>query len=251
MLNGSFSFIVAKRILSALEQNGPTRKTNLATKSGLNYNACLKYIDMLKLLEWIDITHNKSTLISITTLGREINERLFQYPGLETTLVSTKENFVFEDNNMSLARENGPRLTTNTLEGTSKAVTKKGGKANVMLVDDEPDVLLTYRSFLSYKDYNVHGFQDAYSALQKVASTGSSYFDLIILDIRMSDINGLQLFQSLRIMTPSSKFLFISALDAAKELVTLLPNINKEQVLRKPVEKGYFVSKVETILMSG
>jgi CheY-like chemotaxis protein/predicted transcriptional regulator len=238
MLRGSFSFIVAKRILSALEHNGPTKKTGLAVNSRLNYNVCLKYINMLKLLGWIDITHDKWTFVTITELGREVNGRLFHYDGLDI------ESPVVEE------KSHAPQIATpSKLQDRPSTKHKtKGFKGNIMLVDDESDILLTYRSFLSPIGYNVEGFLDPYSALQKVASSKLEYFDLVILDIRMPEINGLQLYQSLKIMTPSSKFLFVSSLDAAKELVTILPGVSQEQVLQKPLNKEYFVKRVESIL---
>ena len=53
---GSFSFDVIKRILGVLNEDGATmKKTNLGSKSGVNYNVCLRYILMLSSLGWVDV----------------------------------------------------------------------------------------------------------------------------------------------------------------------------------------------------
>lgn len=241
-LKGSFSFIVAKRMLSALEESGPTGRTNLAVYCRLNYNVCLKYINMLKMLGWVDVRRGTSTQITITKMGSEVNAKLFRYSGLDVNEALTDPSL---DGRIVVAEKSSrPEASS---KASQHAKLNRKGRLNIMLVDDEPDILLTYRSFLAPNGYNVEGVSDPYSALQKVASK-ASHFDLIILDIRMPGINGLQLYQSLRIMSPSSRFLFVSSLDAARELVTVLPEVSQEQVMQKPVDKDLFIRKVQSIL---
>jgi CheY-like chemotaxis protein/predicted transcriptional regulator len=249
---GSFSFIVVKRILSALEHEGPTKKTNLAVSSRLNYNVCLKYINMLELLGWISITQDKWTFITITELGKQVNEKLIHYSDSDNGMTfggqENDSNDVPIGTPLKASLRNQTERFDKLKEQPPANKASSGVMGNVMLVDDEPDIVLTYRSFLALKGYNVEGFSDPFLALQKVASSKAPRFDLIILDIRMPGINGLQLYQSLKIMSPSSKFLFVSSLDAARELVTLLPGISQEQVLQKPINKDYFVKRVEFVL---
>jgi DNA-binding NarL/FixJ family response regulator len=61
------------------------------------------------------------------------------------------------------------------------------------------------------------------SSTPTTTSTNASYFSLVITDIRMPGLNGIQLYQILKALCPNVKILFISALDAAQELVTSLP----------------------------
>jgi response regulator RpfG family c-di-GMP phosphodiesterase len=35
---------------------------------------------------------------------------------------------------------------------------EKHSQNSIMLVDDEPDMLLTYKTFLSSENYNIHAF---------------------------------------------------------------------------------------------
>ena len=120
---------------------------------------------------------------------------------------------------------------------------------HVLLVDDEHDVLLTYRSFLEDAGYNVDAFSDPQESLKKFAERPSSYYDLVILDIRMPGVNGLQLYNRMKAINSDIKIIFLSALDAAEELLSILPGAkNKETFIRKPVDLRMFLNAVKTVL---
>ena len=226
---GSFSFDVTKRILCALFNDGSLKKTTLATKTRLNYNVCLRYIQMLKVLGWINV----SSEISITETGRNVMKRLLNQPSSDI------------QNNSSYDMSSN----SSTLESDKKLDQAITHNQNIMIVDDESDVLLTYESFLSYAGFNVSTFADSYEALRDFASNPRLY-DLVVLDIRMENLNGLQLYQSMKAMNPSSKILFASALDAAKELTSILPDIESQDIIKKPVDRENFIKVIKMALGS-
>jgi CheY-like chemotaxis protein/predicted transcriptional regulator len=226
---GSFSFDVTKRILCTLFDDGSLKKTALATKTRLNYNVCLRYIQMLKVLGWINV----SSEISITETGRNVMKRLLNQPSSDI------------QNNSSYDMSSN----SSTLESDKKLDQAITHNQNIMIVDDESDVLLTYESFLSYAGFNVSTFADSYEALRDFASNPRLY-DLVILDIRMENLNGLQLYQSMKAMNPSSKILFASALDAAKELTSILPDIESQDIIKKPVDRENFIKVIKMALGS-
>jgi two-component system, OmpR family, response regulator ChvI len=122
-----------------------------------------------------------------------------------------------------------------------------------MVVDDEPDTLFTYELFLSDEGYNVEAFTDPQEALKHFvqlsgAFSSSSYYQLVLLDIRMPRLNGLQLFNTIKTLSPNTKIMFCSALDVAEELVSILPDIEHDCIIRKPVERQYFISKINSAL---
>ena len=226
---GSFSFDVTKRILCTLFNDGSLKKTTLATKTRLNYNVCLRYIQMLKVLGWINV----SSEISITETGRNVMKRLLNQPSSDI------------QNNSSYDMSSN----SSTIESDKKLDQAMTHNQNIMIVDDESDVLLTYESFLSYAGFNVSTFADSYEALRDFASNPRLY-DLVVLDIRMENLNGLQLYQSMKAMNPSSKILFASALDAAKELTSILPDIESQDIIKKPVDRENFIKVIKMALGS-
>ena len=125
---------------------------------------------------------------------------------------------------------------------------EKHSQKNIMLVDDEPDLLLTYKTFLSSENYNIHAFTDSQEALYHFAQVDLSYYGLVILDIRMPGLNGLQLYYRLKAINPNIKILFLSALDAANEMISILPDVKLDDVIRKPVEQDQFLNKLKAVL---
>ncbi|MDW0283408.1 MAG: response regulator [Nitrososphaeraceae archaeon] len=120
-----------------------------------------------------------------------------------------------------------------------------------MLIDDEEDLLTVYKLFLSSAGYtNLKAFSDPREGLKHVVDLKDpSHYDLAILDIRMGDINGIQLYQILKIMHPNIKVLFVSTLDATEELMTFFPGLRPSDFIRKPIEQEHFIKKVKDILL--
>lgn len=222
---GSFSFDVTKRILCTLFNDGSIKKTSLATKTRLNYNVCIRYLQMLKVLGWLEV----SSEVSITETGRNVMNRLLNQPSSDI------------QNNSSY------HLESISLESSNKLHESSNQNPSIMVVDDEPDVLLTYESFLSNAGFNVSTFEEPYKALADFTSNPRLY-DLIILDIRMENLNGLQLYQCMKAINPNSKILFASALDAAKELTSILPDIKSQDIIKKPVDRENFIKTVKIAL---
>lgn len=114
----------------------------------------------------------------------------------------------------------------------------------VMLVDDEPDVVAVFKSFLLQDGYYVEAFSDSHRALQAFARSQSRHFDLVILDIRMSSMNGLQLYRRLKAIDPYIKVIFLTALEATEELVSVLDGVTSVDVMKKPIDRKHFLQRV-------
>lgn len=127
-------------------------------------------------------------------------------------------------------------------------VQKQKSEINIMLVDDEPETLATFNTILNDENYKVDTFRNADEAIRSFAATDPSHYDLIVSDVRMSPVNGLELYARLRELSPSIKMLFVSALEGIEEVVSVLPGVKKSQILRKPVSKEHFVGAVKTML---
>lgn len=121
---------------------------------------------------------------------------------------------------------------------------------NIMLVDDEPDVLSSFQISLFEEGYNVIPFSKSKEAVKHLIDLDNptSYYDLAIIDIRMPELNGIQLYHMLKIINKNLKVLFISALDAADEILSMFPEITSRNIIRKPVSQSHFVNKVKDII---
>jgi CheY-like chemotaxis protein len=125
---------------------------------------------------------------------------------------------------------------------------KKNKNKRIIIVDDDEDVLFTYRSFLKDYDYHIACLTDPALTLNYIKDLPNFNDLLIILDIRMKNLNGFQLHQQIKSIDSTIKILFVTALDILDEVLTIVPGISKEQIMRKPVDKKLFTNTVKKIL---
>ena len=127
---------------------------------------------------------------------------------------------------------------------------KNNNKKRIILVDDEQDILFTYKLVLENYDYHVTSFTDPSIALNYIRDISDFNDLLVVLDIRMKNVNGLQLHQQIKAIDPTIKIIFITALDILDELLTIVPGISQDQIMRKPVDNKEFTNTVEKLLNS-
>jgi CheY-like chemotaxis protein len=122
----------------------------------------------------------------------------------------------------------------------------------ILLLDDDKDILLTLNTFLRSEGYcNVKPFFDSREMLRHLLGMKKAlYYRLAIIDIRIPDINGIQVYQMLKILTPPIKTIFLTALDAADELTRLMPEIKSADIMRKPVDQDAFIKTVNDKVVS-
>ena len=108
----------------------------------------------------------------------------------------------------------------------------------------------TYKYILSAEGYNVEAFTDPQEALKHFVQLPdpSSHYKLAVLDIRIPKLNGLQLFYQMKKLSPRIKIMFCSALEIAEELISVLPDLKHNYIIRKPVEREYFINKINSAL---
>ena len=107
---------------------------------------------------------------------------------------------------------------------------KRNDAKRVILVDDEQDILFTYRMFLRVYDYHITSFTDPTIALNYIRDIPNFNHLLVILDIRMKDLNGFQLYQQIKAIDPTIKILFVTALDILDEFSTIVPGNQKNKL---------------------
>jgi CheY-like chemotaxis protein len=125
---------------------------------------------------------------------------------------------------------------------------KINNNKRIILVDDEQDILFTYKAFLQDYNYEVTSFTDPSIALNYIRDHSDFKDLLVILDIRMKNLNGFQLHQQIKAIDPTIKILFITALDILDELLSIVPGVSKEQIMRKPVDKKIFTNTIKKLI---
>lgn len=132
--------------------------------------------------------------------------------------------------------------------GGFKKFNKQNKNKRIILVDDEEDVIFTYKIFLEKYDYGITAFTDPNLALNYIRDLSNFDDLLIVLDIRMKNLNGIQLHHQLKAIDPTIKIIFITALDIVDEFSTIIPGLEKEYIIRKPVDKKTFINTIKKLI---
>jgi CheY-like chemotaxis protein len=152
--------------------------------------------------------------------------------------------------NASVLHNHDNDYYSRTENGLSSHRKNNNNKKRIILVDDEQDILFTYKTILTNYDYHVTSFTDPSIALNYIRDLSDFNDLLVVLDIRMKNLNGLQLHQQIKAIDPTIKIIFITALDILDELLSIVPGLSQDQIMRKPIDNKEFTSTVEKVLNS-
>jgi|RhiMetdeSRZDD1v2_1073273.scaffolds.fasta_scaffold257779_1 DNA-binding response OmpR family regulator len=117
---------------------------------------------------------------------------------------------------------------------------------NILLVDDDEDLVNLYETFLKYDGYTVDAFTDPIDAL---SSFRKDVYDLVLLDLKMPEMNGVELFHELQNIDPNLLYRFIT--DANKEYIDniKLNNIDiEENIIYKPLWLNELRTTIHSLL---
>jgi DNA-binding response OmpR family regulator len=115
----------------------------------------------------------------------------------------------------------------------------------ILVVDDEPDILLSLKIVLESNGFRTEAFGDPILALRSFIA-GS--YDLALLDIRMPRITGLGLCKELRRIDNKIRVCFLSAISNYQEFAKYFPTINEIQVIVKPVDNQTLIQRINKIM---
>jgi DNA-binding response OmpR family regulator len=100
----------------------------------------------------------------------------------------------------------------------------------LLVVEDEPNLLSVIRKGLSEKNHDVSAALDGTTALQMITE---NTFDVVVLDIMLPDINGIEICRRVRAANNFVPILMLTALTSSENIVTGL-NAGADDYLAKP-----------------
>ncbi len=123
-------------------------------------------------------------------------------------------------------------------------------KKRILIVDDEKDVGWTLKLILEYYGFDIDCFTDSATALEKFKP---NLYDLIILDIKMAEINGFELYDELKSRDSNIKTLFITALSSVEPYNTrnskVYPLRGVRHFMKKPVSSEVLLEQVYSMMV--
>jgi two-component system, OmpR family, response regulator ChvI len=127
----------------------------------------------------------------------------------------------------------------------------KGKK--VILVEDEPDIVITFKAALESEGFEVEVYHDPIIALSEFKP---GYYDLAILDIKMPEMNGFELYSEMQKIDKQVSVCFITAGEMYYEEFRSTQRQNQEEYceldpdrfLRKPISNIDLIKRIEKII---
>jgi len=107
-------------------------------------------------------------------------------------------------------------------------------RPKILLVDDEPGMLRYIRTLLEVDDYKVETATTGEEAVQKVEK--GLHPDLVLLDVLMPGIDGLQTLEQLRQLQAGIKVVMLSCVTDTKKVVHAM-RLGAQDYLTKPFRK--------------
>ena len=120
-------------------------------------------------------------------------------------------------------------------------------KGRILLVDDERDINTVVKKGLERVGFKVRAFNNPLDALSNF-EVGS--YDVALLDIRMSSMNGFELYKKLRERDSKIKVCFITAFEMyEEEFKKLFPSYEVRCFIKKPIKLTDLIVEIEKILL--
>jgi DNA-binding NtrC family response regulator len=130
-------------------------------------------------------------------------------------------------------------------------------RIRILVVDDEPDILLGLTMILEERGHYVNTFDNPAKALEHIAS-GDVHYDLVITDYRMpGGISGLELAKRVkehsRKKRKKTRVFLMSAFDVSSLPELNEPELNEaakseivDEIIRKPIPNDKLIAIIES-----
>ena len=118
----------------------------------------------------------------------------------------------------------------------------------ILFVDDEEDITFLIHKGLKRNGFDIYSFADPKLALSNFRV---NFYDLLLIDIRMPEIDGFEFYQNIRKQDKKVKVCFLSALEKPDEKLLThneFSNSEKPYFIQKPIRIVDLVKKINEIL---
>jgi DNA-binding response OmpR family regulator len=120
-------------------------------------------------------------------------------------------------------------------------------RGRILAIDDEPDLTMSCKMALEHYGFEVNTFNDPKEALSNYKP---GYYDLVILDIKMPEMDGFELYHEIKKKDANAKVCFLTASELyydefrKKEYYAL----DKGLFIRKPIDNDELVSEIQKMI---
>jgi DNA-binding response OmpR family regulator len=119
----------------------------------------------------------------------------------------------------------------------------------ILVIDDEPDVNITLRKVLEKNGFIVDSYENLFLALENFKL---HYYDLLILDIKMSKMSGFSSYREIKKRDDKMKVCFLTAGEmyygSYSDVFSSLP---ANCFIRKPITNDELLEHIDRIIYGG
>ena len=128
--------------------------------------------------------------------------------------------------------------------------------AKLLIIDDERAIRSTLREILEYENYDVEDIDNGIDGLEMIKKGN---FDLVLCDIKMNKMDGLEVLEQAQIIKPDLPFIMISghgtvetAIEASKkgafDFISKPPDLNRLLItVRNGLDRGTLVTETKVL----
>jgi two-component system, OmpR family, response regulator ChvI len=115
-------------------------------------------------------------------------------------------------------------------------------RPRILIVDDDPDITLTFKLGLEKYGFVVTVFNDPLIALSKFTT---ALYDFLLLDVRMPKMNGFELYREFEKVDHNLKVCFMTSFVVYYEsLKEIFPAAKVGCFVKKPIEVNILVDRI-------
>jgi DNA-binding response OmpR family regulator len=117
----------------------------------------------------------------------------------------------------------------------------------ILVVDDEPDLTMVSTLALEYHGFKVDTFNDPQEALSKFKP---GLYDLIILDIKMPQMDGFELYHEIKKKDNNANICFLTASELYYEEFRKKEYcaVDRNLLIRKPIDNEDLVKEINKMI---
>lgn len=114
-------------------------------------------------------------------------------------------------------------------------------QTSVLVVDDNEDLLETFSLILKRHGFNIDTAENGVSAVNKFKM---HHFDVIVMDIVMPEMNGVEAFRKIREMSPGAAVILMTAY-SEEELIQIAQDEGAHCIVHKPIRIDQLIELIK------
>lgn len=122
-----------------------------------------------------------------------------------------------------------------------KVSTKANARRKILLVDDELDIILSLKLFLEENGFEVDAYDNPSSA---IADYKPGLYHLLILDIKMPQIDGFELYERIHKMDNNANVFFLTAVSDFSGYKGGSKPLGEDRFIQKPIDGPELLKRI-------